>query len=157
MVCNDVLVKNVHLNNHALSVIVVPAEQRDNGLVVAMLACLNNGLRRMTLSDKQPQAIKDLGFATINKVFLVYDVPWWQSDTRGFQIIWPLKKTDFFSENEVDCLQHIVVSCWACASLPLLLLLFMEGDVALLITVPVAHSPLSTSPHATITGLGSRA
>ncbi|XP_063220587.1 peroxisomal N(1)-acetyl-spermine/spermidine oxidase-like [Bacillus rossius redtenbacheri] len=46
------------------------------------------------------QAIEDLGFATINKIFLIYDDPWWQPDTRGFQIIWPLHESEFFLENE---------------------------------------------------------
>ncbi|XP_069688815.1 uncharacterized protein [Periplaneta americana] len=34
------------------------------------------------------QAIEDMGFATINKIFLLYKKPWWMPDIKGFQLIW---------------------------------------------------------------------
>lgn len=33
-------------------------------------------------------AIENLGFGTINKIFLDFDEPWWQKDVNGFQLVW---------------------------------------------------------------------
>lgn len=34
------------------------------------------------------QAIEDMGFAAINKIFLDFKEPWWSPDIKGFQLIW---------------------------------------------------------------------
>ncbi|XP_049952496.1 uncharacterized protein LOC126468312 isoform X1 [Schistocerca serialis cubense] len=41
-----------------------------------------------SLPSRKIQAIEEMGFAAINKIFLMYDEPWWSADTRGFQLIW---------------------------------------------------------------------
>lgn len=36
-----------------------------------------------------------MGFDTINKLFLVYDYPWWSEDLKGIQLIWDdVEKSD---------------------------------------------------------------
>jgi hypothetical protein len=34
------------------------------------------------------KAVQDMGFATVNKIFLVFKEPWWTPDIKGFQLIW---------------------------------------------------------------------
>ncbi|KZC05936.1 Peroxisomal N(1)-acetyl-spermine/spermidine oxidase, partial [Dufourea novaeangliae] len=35
------------------------------------------------------QAIENLGFGLINKIFLDFGKAWWKRDTKGFQFLWP--------------------------------------------------------------------
>ncbi|CAL4063535.1 unnamed protein product, partial [Meganyctiphanes norvegica] len=40
-------------------------------------------------------AIDSLSFGTINKIFLEYENPWWESDCEGIQIVWTENIPDF--------------------------------------------------------------
>lgn len=44
------------------------------------------------------QAIEDLGFGLINKIFLDFGIPWWKPGTKGFQFLW--KESKSVSSNE---------------------------------------------------------
>lgn len=49
------------------------------------------------------QAIGCMGFGMINKVFLEFTEPWWESDTKGFQFLWKVKnesQNDAFNKEE---------------------------------------------------------
>lgn len=41
-----------------------------------------------TLPDNKAKAFHNIGFGTINKIFLVYEIPFWKSHDKGFQLIW---------------------------------------------------------------------
>ncbi|XP_076295193.1 spermine oxidase-like [Lasioglossum baleicum] len=43
------------------------------------------------------QAIENLGFGLINKVFLDFGEAWWSSDTKGFQFLWPERKPEIMN------------------------------------------------------------
>nr|CAD7574731.1 unnamed protein product [Timema californicum] len=60
-------------------------------IVTCSLGYLKENHRTMfrpNLPTTMVRAIEDMGFDTINKIFLVYKDPWWSSDIRGFQLIW---------------------------------------------------------------------
>nr|CAD7264964.1 unnamed protein product [Timema shepardi] len=60
-------------------------------IVTCSLGYLKENHRTMfrpNLPTTMVRAIEDMGFDTINKIFLVYKDPWWGSDIRGFQLIW---------------------------------------------------------------------
>lgn len=40
------------------------------------------------LPNRLSVAIENLGFGTINKIFLDFGEPWWQADVKGFQLLW---------------------------------------------------------------------
>ena len=48
----------------------------------------HNDLFIPTLPLKLTKAIESMGFGVINKVFLDFDEPWWDSKTKGFQFLW---------------------------------------------------------------------
>ncbi|KAJ9592067.1 hypothetical protein L9F63_001406, partial [Diploptera punctata] len=63
----------------------------DHIIVTCSLGCLKQKYKTMfdpQLPDSMIQAIEDMGFATINKIFLSYKKPWWDTGTKGFQLLW---------------------------------------------------------------------
>lgn len=40
------------------------------------------------LPEKKREALRGIGFGTINKIFLIFDEPFWEPGTEGFQLIW---------------------------------------------------------------------
>ncbi|CAN7990213.1 unnamed protein product, partial [Ixodes hexagonus] len=40
------------------------------------------------LPEKKRQALRGIGFGTINKIYLVFAEPFWEPGTEGFQLIW---------------------------------------------------------------------
>ncbi|GLH03199.1 Protein anon-37Cs [Gryllus bimaculatus] len=63
----------------------------DHVIITCSLGYLKENYKKMfspELPDKICKAIEDLGFATINKIYLAYEEPWWDKDTKGFQLIW---------------------------------------------------------------------
>ncbi|KAL3187506.1 hypothetical protein MRX96_025015 [Rhipicephalus microplus] len=40
------------------------------------------------LPDKKCQALRGIGFGTINKIFLVFEQPFWDTGAEGFQLVW---------------------------------------------------------------------
>lgn len=61
-------------------------------IVTCSLGYLKANYRKMfqpSLPSHLSIAIEDLGFGTINKIFLDFgDLPWWQNDVKGFQLLW---------------------------------------------------------------------
>ncbi|XP_035205562.1 peroxisomal N(1)-acetyl-spermine/spermidine oxidase-like [Stegodyphus dumicola] len=41
-----------------------------------------------SLPEKKIKALSNIGFGTMDKIFLIFDEPFWTSDDHGFQIIW---------------------------------------------------------------------
>ncbi|XP_072765304.1 uncharacterized protein [Anoplolepis gracilipes] len=64
----------------------------DAVIVTCSLGYLKENYRKMfqpSLPNRLSIAIEDLGFGTINKIFLDFgEVPWWQTDVKGFQLLW---------------------------------------------------------------------
>jgi hypothetical protein len=52
------------------------------------------------------QTVQDMGFDTINKLFLVYDSEWWSSDFKGIQLIWD-------SQEESDPDHQVMEYLWS--------------------------------------------
>lgn len=51
------------------------------------------------LPNRLSVAIKDLGFETINKIFLDFgDLPWWPTNVKGFQLLWHRDDQRLFPE-----------------------------------------------------------
>lgn len=48
------------------------------------------------LPENKVKLIKELGYGTINKLFLVFDTPFWNQHDIGFQLIWSEKKSHQF-------------------------------------------------------------
>ena len=48
------------------------------------------------------QAIEDMGYAAINKIFLDFKKPWWTPDIKGFQLVWSKDSNAVPSHNEVS-------------------------------------------------------
>jgi hypothetical protein len=48
------------------------------------------------------QAIEDMGYAAINKIFLGFEKPWWAPDIKGFQLMWSKDSNAVPSHNEVS-------------------------------------------------------
>lgn len=63
------------------------------------------------------QAIEDMGFATINKVFLQFENAWWD-DVEGFQFIW-FKETSKCDPEEVSIINLILILFSIMRNLPL--------------------------------------
>ncbi|XP_021918923.1 spermine oxidase-like isoform X2 [Zootermopsis nevadensis] len=60
-------------------------------IVTCSLGCLKDSCKTMfepELPRSMIQAIEDMGFAAINKIFLDFKEPWWSPDIKGFQLIW---------------------------------------------------------------------
>ena len=51
------------------------------------------------------QAIEDMGYAAINKIFLDFKKPWWTADIKGFQLIWPKDSNAVVPHNDVSMKQ----------------------------------------------------
>ena len=51
------------------------------------------------LPDNKTKAFNNIGFGTINKIFLVYEISFWKPQDKGFQLIW----TDNMDE-ELRCI-----------------------------------------------------
>ncbi|KMR05321.1 peroxisomal n -acetyl-spermine spermidine oxidase [Lasius niger] len=64
----------------------------DAVIVTCSLGYLKKNYRKMfqpSLPNRLSVAIEDLGFGTINKIFLDFgDLPWWQTNVKGFQLLW---------------------------------------------------------------------
>ncbi|XP_029660903.1 spermine oxidase-like [Formica exsecta] len=63
----------------------------DAVIVTCSLGYLKENYRNMfqpPLPNRLSVAIEDLGFGTINKIFLDFGEPWWQTDVKGFQLLW---------------------------------------------------------------------
>ncbi|XP_077274574.1 uncharacterized protein LOC143904120 isoform X2 [Temnothorax americanus] len=63
----------------------------DAVIVTCSLGYLKENHRKMfqpLLPSRLTVAIEDLGFGTINKIFLDFGEPWWQKDVNGFQLLW---------------------------------------------------------------------
>lgn len=63
----------------------------DAVIVTCSLGYLKENHRRMfqpPLPRHLSDAIEHLGFATINKIFLDFGEPWWQTGAKGFQLLW---------------------------------------------------------------------
>jgi hypothetical protein len=56
------------------------------------------------------QAIEDMGFATINKIFLDFELPWWTPDIKGFQLIWSKDNNVTPSEKEVGIGKYLIIT-----------------------------------------------
>ncbi|XP_066992054.2 uncharacterized protein [Anabrus simplex] len=72
-------------------------------IVTSSLGYLKENYRTMfepALPPLMVQAIQDMGFSTINKIYLLFDKPWWSSDIKGFQLIWSEARTVEPSKNE---------------------------------------------------------
>lgn len=58
-------------------------------IVTVSLGCLKAHLNTMfkpTLPPSYIQTIRDIGFETINKIFIQFDIPWW-NDMDGIQLV----------------------------------------------------------------------
>lgn len=63
----------------------------DTVIVTCSLGYLKENHRKMfqpLLPSRLTIAIEDLGFGTINKIFLDFGEPWWQKGVKGFQLLW---------------------------------------------------------------------
>ncbi|KAL6435180.1 hypothetical protein ACFW04_005336 [Cataglyphis niger] len=63
----------------------------DAVIVTCSLGYLKENYRNMfqpPLPNRLSVAIENLGFGTINKIFLDFGEPWWQADVKGFQLLW---------------------------------------------------------------------
>ncbi|XP_011160013.2 uncharacterized protein LOC105196007 isoform X2 [Solenopsis invicta] len=63
----------------------------DAVIVTCSLGYLKENYQKMfqpLLPKRLNIAIKDLGFGTINKIFLDFGEPWWQGNVNGFQLLW---------------------------------------------------------------------
>ncbi|KAL1432135.1 hypothetical protein MTO96_013471 [Rhipicephalus appendiculatus] len=40
------------------------------------------------LPEKKRQALRGIGFGTINKIFLIFEQPFWDTGAEGFQLVW---------------------------------------------------------------------
>lgn len=47
-----------------------------------------NTLFKPPLPDKKCKAFANVGFGTINKIFLIYKTPFWGAQDQGFQLVW---------------------------------------------------------------------
>ncbi|GIX84722.1 spermine oxidase [Caerostris extrusa] len=41
-----------------------------------------------SLPKNKQEALQSVGFGTVNKIYLIYDQPFWTSEDRGFQLVW---------------------------------------------------------------------
>jgi len=60
-------------------------------IVTCSLGYLKENYQKMfqpSLPKHLNDAIENLGFDTINKIFLDFGEPWWQTDVKGFQLLW---------------------------------------------------------------------
>lgn len=48
-----------------------------------------------------------MGFAAVNKIFLVFEKPWWTPDVKGFQLIWSKDSNVTPSRKEVSIKQLV--------------------------------------------------
>lgn len=63
----------------------------DAVIVTCSLGYLKDNHRKMfqpQLPSRLSVAIENLGFGTINKIFLDFGEPWWQRGVNGFQLLW---------------------------------------------------------------------
>ncbi|XP_054259347.1 spermine oxidase-like isoform X2 [Macrosteles quadrilineatus] len=63
----------------------------DHVIVTSSLGFLKENVHSLfcpPLSPEKIQVIQDMGYDTINKIFLVYDTQWWPSHFKGIQLIW---------------------------------------------------------------------
>jgi len=63
----------------------------DAVIITCSLGYLKDNHRKMfqpLLPSRHSVAIEDLGFGTINKIFLDFGEPWWQKGVNGFQLLW---------------------------------------------------------------------
>lgn len=63
----------------------------DAVIVTCSLGHLKENHRKMfqpPLPNRLSVAIENLGFGTINKIFLDFGKPWWPAGTKGFQLLW---------------------------------------------------------------------
>ncbi|RLU21371.1 hypothetical protein DMN91_005744 [Ooceraea biroi] len=63
----------------------------DAVIVTCSLGYLKENYRKMfqpSLPRHLNDAIENLGFGTINKIFLDFGEPWWQTGVKGFQLLW---------------------------------------------------------------------
>lgn len=63
----------------------------DAVIITCSLGYLKENHQKMfqpLLPSRLRVAIKDLGFGTINKIFLDFGEPWWKKDVNGFQLLW---------------------------------------------------------------------
>lgn len=69
-------------------------------IVTSSLGYLKDNYKTMfvpALPQSFNQAIENLGFGLINKVFLDFGKAWWSSDTKGFQFLWPEDKLEIMN------------------------------------------------------------
>ncbi|KAK6635766.1 hypothetical protein RUM44_001020 [Polyplax serrata] len=60
-------------------------------IVTSSLGVLKSSHKSMfhpPLPNNHLQAIELLGFGVLNKIFLIYDEPWWHPGDKGFQLVW---------------------------------------------------------------------
>lgn len=84
-------------------------------IVTSSVGCLKQTATDMfypPLADSKMQAIRTMGFATINKIFLVFETPFWDEDCKGFQFIWIQDEDDFESDRIEDNVSVIVQDGW---------------------------------------------
>lgn len=63
-------------------------------IVTCSLGVLKENLDNLfypALPTHMTQTIQSMGFGMINKVFLEFTEPWWESDTKGFQFLWKVR------------------------------------------------------------------
>lgn len=94
------IIWNEQVNSHDSKTILVTLQDNkqilaDCIIVTCSLGVLkenHNKLFSPILPVRLRGAIEHMGFGMINKVFLDFDEPWWEPDTRGFQFLWETDK-----------------------------------------------------------------
>jgi len=79
--------------NHAITVMTSEGTRilANAVIVTCSLGYLKENYQKMfqpSLPKRLNDAIENLGFGTINKIFLDFGEPWWQADVKGFQLLW---------------------------------------------------------------------
>ncbi|KAL1122729.1 hypothetical protein AAG570_003056, partial [Ranatra chinensis] len=74
----------------------------DHVIVTSSVGFLKNNLDffRPPLPTEYYKGLDSLGFDTVNKIFLVYDKPWWITGLKGIQIVWSSCTTQIPQVNE---------------------------------------------------------
>uniref|UniRef100_A0A8D8R6J2 Spermine oxidase n=1 Tax=Cacopsylla melanoneura TaxID=428564 RepID=A0A8D8R6J2_9HEMI len=102
--------QNETIHNHGIRTEHTTEEQKENKLDEILVQCVDgttyrtkhvivtSSLGYLKQNEKNmfvpclpppwSQVISSMGFASITKIFLVYDQPWWTGQDQGFQFIW---------------------------------------------------------------------
>ncbi|GFU06879.1 hypothetical protein NPIL_304162 [Nephila pilipes] len=69
----------------------------DSVIVTASVGFLKENIDSFfspSLPQNKLEAFASVGFGTVNKIFLIYDKPFWTSDDLGFQLIWEKTRSE---------------------------------------------------------------